>query len=126
MYSGHLQHLVCQEPEGYTNCDTEAFLCALHHESIMLRVREELAPFEYKPSVEGGSKSMANLQAHSLVRWSITLPRLPHPSYPTVSKVFGIMGSLGLEQTLQGYGVQLEGTGAPTAPSVLRAPLVNQ
>lgn len=56
MYSGHLQHLVCQEPEGHAKSDTEAFLCALYHESIMLRVREELAPFECKPSVEGGSK----------------------------------------------------------------------
>lgn len=51
MCSEHSQHLVCQEPEG-----TEALLRALYHYSIMLRMREELAPSEYEPSVEGGSK----------------------------------------------------------------------
>jgi len=56
MCSEHSQHLVCQEPEGHAKRDIEALLRALYHYSIMLRMREELAPFEYEPSVEGGSK----------------------------------------------------------------------
>lgn len=107
MCSEHSQHLVCQEPEGHAKRDIEALLRALYHDSIMLRVREELAPLNMRPLLRVAARGTTNLQAHFLVRRSIIILRLPHPSYPTVSEVFGIIGSRDLEGTLKGYEVQL-------------------